>query len=77
MVLKKLALDSAQCKPSLWLWYADDKPVGCPHGPELFQNFLNHLKSLMPSTQFSIEIVRECDSFSGCSGRLQREGTGH
>jgi hypothetical protein len=31
---EKLALDSAQHKPLLWLWYVDDMFVFWPHGPE-------------------------------------------
>jgi hypothetical protein len=57
---KKLALDSAQHKPLLWLWYVEDTFVVWPHGPELSQNFLSHLSSLSPSIQFTMEI--ELDS---------------
>jgi hypothetical protein len=57
---EKLALDSAQHKPSLWLRYVDDTFVVWPRGPQRLQNFLSHLKSLRPSTLFTMEI--ESDS---------------
>jgi hypothetical protein len=53
------ALDSAQHKPSLWLWYADDIFVVWPHGPERLQNFLGHLNSLRSSIQFTMETESE------------------
>jgi hypothetical protein len=57
---EKLALDSAQHKPPLWLQYVDDTFVVWPHGPEWLQNFLCQLSSLRPSIQFTMEI--ESDS---------------
>jgi hypothetical protein len=47
--LERLALDSAQHKPSLWLRYVDATFVVCPHDPERLQDFLSHLNSLRPS----------------------------
>jgi hypothetical protein len=38
---EKLALVSAQHKPSLWLRYIDDTFVVWPHGPKRLQNFLS------------------------------------
>jgi hypothetical protein len=52
---EKLALDSAQYKPLLWLRYIDDMFVVWPHGPELLQDFLRHLNILRPSIQFTME----------------------
>jgi hypothetical protein len=57
---EKLALDSAQHKPSLWLRYVDDTFVVWPHDPEHLQNFLSHLNCLRPAIQFTMEI--ESDS---------------
>jgi hypothetical protein len=57
---EKLALDSAQRKPSLWLRYVDDTFGVCPHGPERLQNFLSHLSSLRPSIRLTMET--EADS---------------
>jgi hypothetical protein len=54
--LEKLALDSAQHKPSLWPRYVEDIFVVWPHGPERLQNFLSHLNSLRPSIQFTMAI---------------------
>jgi hypothetical protein len=56
---EKLALDSAQQKPSLWLRYLDIFLVW-PHGPERLQNFFSHPKSTRPSIWSSVEI--ESDS---------------
>jgi hypothetical protein len=47
-------------KPSLWFQYVDDTFVVWPHDPERLQSFLNHLNSLWPSIQFTMEI--ESDS---------------
>jgi hypothetical protein len=54
---EKLALDSAQYKPSLYL---DDTLVVWPHGPERLQSFFSYLSSLRPSIHFTMEI--ESDS---------------
>jgi hypothetical protein len=48
---EKLALDSAQHKPSVWLRYVDDRFVVWPHRPSQLQDFLSHLKSLGPSIE--------------------------
>jgi hypothetical protein len=53
---EKLALDSAQYKPLLWLLYVDDIFVVWLHGLDWLHNFLNHLNSLRPSIQFTMEI---------------------
>jgi hypothetical protein len=53
---EKLALDSAQHKPSLWLQYVYDTFVVWPHASERMQDFLSHLNSLRPSIQFTMEI---------------------
>jgi hypothetical protein len=57
---EKMAIDSAQLKPLLWVWYVDDTFVIWPHAPERLQQFLDHLNSLRPSIQFTMEI--ESDS---------------
>jgi hypothetical protein len=64
---EKLALYSAEYKPSLWPWYIYGTFVVWPHVPEQLQNFLNHLNSLRTSIQFTMETVRVCDLFSGHS----------
>jgi hypothetical protein len=52
---ERSALDSAQHKPSLWLWYLDDIFLIWPHGPEQLQDFLSHLNNLRLSIQFTVE----------------------
>jgi hypothetical protein len=52
---EKLALDSAQYKPSLCLQYVDDTFVVWPHDPERLQDFLNHNR-LRPSIQFTLAV---------------------
>jgi hypothetical protein len=42
---EKLALDTAQYKPSLWLRYVDETFVVWPHGLDRLQDFLKHLNS--------------------------------
>jgi hypothetical protein len=53
---EKLALASAQHKPSVWLRYVDDTFVVWPHGPLRLQDFLSHCNSSRPSVQFTMEI---------------------
>jgi hypothetical protein len=53
---EKLALYSAQHKPSSWPQYVDNKFVVWPYGPEGLQNFLSHLNSLRLSIKFTVEI---------------------
>jgi hypothetical protein len=57
---EKMAIDSAQLKPSFWVRYVDDTFVVWPHGPERLQQFFEHLNSLRPSIQFTMEM--ESDS---------------
>jgi hypothetical protein len=52
---EKLALDSAQHKPWLWLQYVADTFVVWPHGLSQLQKFLSHLNCLRPSIQFTME----------------------
>jgi hypothetical protein len=57
---EKLALDSAQHKQLLWLYYVHDTFVIWPHDAEGLKNFLSHLSSLRLSIQFTMDI--ESDS---------------
>jgi hypothetical protein len=52
---EKVALDSAEHKPSLWLRYVDGTFVVWPLSPERLQNFFSHRSSLRPSIQFTME----------------------
>jgi hypothetical protein len=56
---EKLALDLAQHKPSVMLWYVEDTFVVWSHGPSQLQDFLSHLNSLRPSIQFTMETESE------------------
>jgi hypothetical protein len=71
---EKLALDSAQHKPSLWLWYVNDTFVASPHHPEGLQYFLSHLSSLRSSIQFTMEVD---SAIPFLNVRQERENTGH
>jgi hypothetical protein len=50
---------SEQHKTTLWLRYVDDTFVVWPHGPEHLQDLLNHLNSLEPAIQFTMETEPE------------------
>jgi hypothetical protein len=52
---EKLALNSAQYKPPLWLRCIDDKFVVWHYGPEQLHNFLGHLNCLRCSIRFTME----------------------
>jgi hypothetical protein len=71
---EKLALDSAQHKPLLRLWYLDDRFVVWAHGPERSQDFLSYLNSSRPSIQFTTEIESVPFLMFWSSGR---DDTGH
>jgi hypothetical protein len=67
---EKLALDSAQHKPSLWLWYVDTF-VAHLHEQSGYR-MPSATSSLRASIRFTAETVRQCDSFSGCSDVQER-----
>lgn len=50
------ALESATLKPRLWLRYVDDTFVIWPHGRSSLNTFLDHLNSVHPSIQFTMEV---------------------
>jgi hypothetical protein len=53
---EKLALDSAQHKPLLWLHYVHDTFDVWPHDPQGLKNFLSYFNISRPSTQFTMDI---------------------
>ncbi|KAL0266587.1 UNVERIFIED_CONTAM: hypothetical protein PYX00_009089 [Menopon gallinae] len=57
--LEKTALESAPLKPSHWFRYVDDTFVIWPHGSETLPDFLNHLNSIHPDIQFTLELESE------------------
>ncbi len=52
---EKMAINSAQYKPTLWLRCVDDTFVLWPHGKEKLMEFHKHINSLRESIQFTIE----------------------
>ena len=57
--LEQEALETAQTKPDIWLRYVDDTFVLWPHSRSDLDMFLDHLNSLRPSIQFTMEIEDE------------------
>ena len=57
--LEQEALETAQTKPDIWLRYVDDTFVHWPHSRSDLDMFLDHLNSLCPSIQFTMEIEDE------------------
>ncbi|XP_033609345.1 uncharacterized protein LOC117282715 [Cryptotermes secundus] len=53
------ALDSAPHKPICWFRYVDDTFVIWIHGPDNLKGFLNHLNSINPCIQFTMETESE------------------
>ena len=43
-------------KPDIWLRYVDDTFILWPHNRHDVDNFLNHLNSIRPSIQFTMEM---------------------
>ena len=52
---KKLALASAPFAPTVWFQYVDDTYTIWNHGEEKLEEFLNHLNSIHPNLQFTME----------------------
>ncbi len=52
---EKMAINSAQYKPTLWLRYMDDTFVLWSHGKEKLMEFHKHINSLRESIQFTIK----------------------
>lgn len=72
---KKLALGTTQTivLAPIQGWHI----CGLALGPEWFQNFPSHRLSLRPSIHFTTEIVRQVNSFFGCSGHQESYTTCH
>ena len=56
-MFKDLALSSALHEPRMWKWYADD--TYCIMEKRHTSAFLEHLNSLRPSIQFTIEMEND------------------
>jgi hypothetical protein len=52
---EEIALDTADRKPAKWLRYVDDIFVVWLHGLAKLQQFLDHIKSVRPTTKFTME----------------------
>ncbi|XP_046405042.1 uncharacterized protein LOC124170364 [Ischnura elegans] len=50
------ALASSKLRPSCWIRYVDDTFVIWPHGKDTLKEFADHLNSIHPSIQFTMEI---------------------
>jgi hypothetical protein len=53
---EKLAIDTTDLRPAVWLRYVEDTFVVWPHGSTRLQEFLHHLNSLRPTIQFTMEV---------------------
>ena len=53
---EKKAIESANLKPKLWIRYVDDVFVVWPFGRERLLKFLDHLNSIHPRIQFTLEL---------------------
>jgi hypothetical protein len=76
---EQLAIQSAPLKPRYWFRYVDDTFVVWSHGEEELVRFLDHLNSVHPKIQFTME--READnelSFLDVLARRRADGSlGH
>ena len=54
--IEQKALETTPMKPDIWLRYVDDTFVLWPHSRSDLNSFLDHLNSLRPSIQFTMEI---------------------
>ena len=57
--LEQEALKTTPTKPDIWLRYVEDTFVLWPHSRSNLNTFLNHLNSVRPSIQFTMEIEDE------------------
>ena len=56
---EELALESAESKPATWLRYVDDTFVIWNKGRDKLLDFLEHLNSIRPSIQFTMELEED------------------
>ena len=54
-----LAIESARLKPANWLRYVDDTFVVWKEGKDKLQDFLEHLNTIRPSIQFTMEVEED------------------
>ena len=53
---EKKAIETANLKPKLWIRYVDDVFVVWSFGKEKLLNFLDHLNSIHPRIEFTLEL---------------------
>ena len=56
---EELALESGESKPATWLRYVDDTFVIWNKGRDKLLDFLEHLNSIRPSIQFTMELEED------------------
>ncbi len=57
---EEMALGSTSLKPSMWLRYVDDTFILWPHQEDV-QILLDHVNSIRPSVQFTMEKEQDID----------------
>jgi hypothetical protein len=58
-VFEDMALDRAPHKPLCWFCYVYDTFVIWPHGPDMHNDFLDHLNGMHQNIQFTMETERD------------------
>ena len=53
---EKIAMQTVNNTPSMWLRYVDDTFFLWPYGPEELSLFLKHINNIRPSIQFTKEV---------------------
>ncbi|XP_072395107.1 uncharacterized protein [Diabrotica undecimpunctata] len=53
------AITTAEYKPKLWLRYVDDTFIIWTHGEEKLNTFLNHINTIHPKIQFTMELEKD------------------
>ncbi|GJQ76059.1 hypothetical protein Trydic_g18110 [Trypoxylus dichotomus] len=57
--LESRVLDTAAQKPLYWYRYVDNTFVVWPHGAYALSEFLQHLNSIHPRTQFTMQLEKD------------------
>ncbi|GJQ87172.1 hypothetical protein Trydic_g12525 [Trypoxylus dichotomus] len=73
--LESRAFDTAAQKPLYWYRYIDDTFVVWPHGADTLGEFLQHLNSIHPRIQFTIDVVVNRNRDGTLGHRVYRKPT--
>ncbi|GJQ80161.1 hypothetical protein Trydic_g23739 [Trypoxylus dichotomus] len=57
--LESSTFDIAAQKPLCWYWYVEDTFVVWPHGADRLSEVLQHLNSIHPRIQFTVELKKD------------------